>query len=77
MSVATCHTAGCENDGIPVDVGDLTYTDEETGEEYPMTVVCGPCGNPITDVSEAPEPGPPVRPDQSLPETPDPKEESE
>ena len=40
---AICHTEGCGNAGlgiqIPVDAG---------------TVVCGPCGQPITDLTETP-----------------------
>jgi hypothetical protein len=50
--LATCHTDGCGNNGIPIDVGDLTYTDDETGQTYPMTAVCGVCGQPIDDLTE-------------------------
>jgi hypothetical protein len=48
MSYAICHTDGCENSGVPIDVGDLTYTDGD--QTYTMGVNCGPCGQPITDV---------------------------
>jgi hypothetical protein len=64
MSIATCHTAGCENDGVPIDVGDLTI--EGMFGEPPTTasVSCGPCGQPITDVTED---APPDVPDNTLP----------
>ena len=55
---ATCHTEGCTNAGIPLDVGDLTHTDDD-GNTHTMGVSCGPCGQPITDVSDtAPEADP-------------------
>jgi hypothetical protein len=50
MAQVTCHTEGCDNAGIPLEVT-LTYTDE-TGEVQTVAgVVCGVCGNPITDVT--------------------------
>ena len=55
MNTVTCHTGGCENDGIPLQL-DLTAYDLETGEPIPgelCPVVCGPCGQPIDDVTEA------------------------
>lgn len=55
MARATCRTEGCGNAGIAIEVGDVTYTDEETGEERTSGVVCGVCGQPITDLSDAPE----------------------
>jgi hypothetical protein len=60
MSHATCHTDGCDNNGIPVDVGDLTAVDDATGDTYTMGVCCGVCGQPITDITDSPppEPGP-------------------
>lgn len=53
---ATCHTDGCENAGVPIDVGDLERTDEDTGETIVAGVVCGPCGQPIDDLSDT-DPG--------------------
>lgn len=53
MATATCHTDGCGNAEQPIDVGDLTYTDEETGEQRSSGVACGVCGQPITDVGSA------------------------
>ena len=50
--LATCHTAGCGNEGIPIPVP-LTYPDPETGAPIPMppgAYQCGVCGQPITDV---------------------------
>lgn len=39
---AKCHTVGCENQLVPIPV---------TGE---VQVVCGPCGQPITDLTDTP-----------------------
>ena len=50
MATVTCHTEGCENAGQPIDL-DLTYTDDE-GNTQTMGASCGPCGQPITDVTE-------------------------
>lgn len=52
MSYATCHTDECANNGITIDVGNLTWTDEETGEEHTSSVSCGVCGQPIEDITE-------------------------
>lgn len=41
--VITCHTRGCENDGIPIEL--------QAPED--STFVCGPCEQPITDVVPA------------------------
>lgn len=50
MAMVTCHTGGCENEGVPIDAM-TQWQDEETGEtRYTDAVVCGPCGQPITDV---------------------------
>lgn len=50
MAIVTCHTEGCRSADVPVSVA-TTVTDEETGEERSVDgVVCGACGNPITDV---------------------------
>lgn len=40
---ATCHTSGCENQGIPIRI-----------PEDADTVVCGVCSQPITDVTDTP-----------------------
>lgn len=51
MATATCHTPGCENAGIPIEIEHPI--DEDTGQPAtPWQVVCGPCQQPITDVSE-------------------------
>jgi len=41
MKHVVCRTPGCENDGITITLpcGDAVY--------------CGPCGQPITDITEA------------------------
>ena len=38
----TCKTTGCPNSFLAVDV---------ISETFPENVVCGPCGNQITDIS--------------------------
>lgn len=51
MSVVTCHTDGCLNAGVGIET-DLTYPDPDTGQRETIThVVCGPCGQPITDIT--------------------------
>jgi hypothetical protein len=56
--IAICRTDGCRNEGAPIDVGDVTGYDEN-GDPDPdasVSVVCGVCGNTITDVTDnAPE----------------------
>ena len=51
MSYATCHTSGCENADITLDVGELTSTDER-GETTTSAVQCGVCGQIISDVTD-------------------------
>jgi hypothetical protein len=47
---ATCNTAGCENNGIPINV-DTTDQTGPDGEVLTVgAVVCGPCGQPIADL---------------------------
>lgn len=51
MAIVTCRTEGCENADVGIDVGDLTSVNPDTGEtETVDSVVCGPCGQPITDI---------------------------
>lgn len=51
MTTVTCHTEGCANAGIPLDVS-LSWTDD-AGDAHTVTeVICGPCGNPITDIAD-------------------------
>ena len=47
MAKLTCHTTGCSNAGIPID---LDIVDPETGQPVDV-VVCGACGQSITDVT--------------------------
>lgn len=52
MAYATCHTEGCGNAEIHIEV-ELTYADWETGEVRRIDqVTCGVCGQPITDVQD-------------------------
>lgn len=52
MSVVTCHTEGCENADIPIEMA-LSYVDFDTGETVTVdAVACGACGQPITDIKE-------------------------
>lgn len=60
MATATCRTEDCENNGIPIDVGDLTFTDPVTGDVITSGVSCGPCGQPITDISDGTPEDPPT-----------------
>ena len=42
--ICTCHTEGCENNGIGIEIVDPADT-----------VICGPCGQEITDKVEVSE----------------------
>jgi hypothetical protein len=51
MAVATCHTDGCTNAEVPIEI--TTSWTDEFGEEHPVHgVTCGVCGQSITDVIE-------------------------
>jgi hypothetical protein len=51
MRTVTCHTEGCFNNGIPIEL-DLVAVDEETGQSSPVDgVTCGMCRQPITDIA--------------------------
>lgn len=49
MTTVICRTAGCINEGVPIDVGERPTTDPD-GEPYdgPWVIVCGPCGQTIS-----------------------------
>ena len=51
MSTVTCHTDGCENEGVPIEVDRSIDVGDGEVVESP-TVVCGPCGQQITDITE-------------------------
>ena len=53
MAIATCGTAGCGNEGIPIEVGELTTTVPGTDEVITSSVCCGVCGQTITDIEES------------------------
>lgn len=58
MYTVICHTLTCSNREVPI-VMQLTYADPDTGEEVTVSgVICGACGNPITDVTPAPDESP-------------------
>lgn len=42
MKIVTCTTAGCRNEGVPIEV---PYDPDST-------VVCGVCGEPIKDIED-------------------------
>lgn len=46
---ATCHTTGCMNADVPIVMG---YSDEFG---MPADVYCGPCGQPIEDITQNPD----------------------
>lgn len=52
MATVVCHTDGCGNSGIAID-GLVHPTDEAGAPIEPWTVMCGVCGEQITDVTEA------------------------
>lgn len=54
--VATCRTPDCENNGIAVDI----VYDDLNGEMPPTpgVIMCGACGQEITDVTMGPAPAP-------------------
>lgn len=62
-STVTCHTPGCTNADEPLELY-LSWEDDETGDEqWVSAVMCGVCGNEITDVvpplpSNEPQPQP-------------------
>lgn len=60
MAWATCHTPGCGNAGIPIDVD--TEIETEDGGTITVGVQCGVCGQPITDVADD-HPDPDADPD--------------
>jgi hypothetical protein len=49
MATVTCHTEGCSNQDESIEM-DLDRVDDD-GNPYQITVICGPCGQPITDVT--------------------------
>ena len=51
LAVVICHTDGCGNAGHPIT---LDITNPDTGEQI-TPVICGVCGNPITDIADSPE----------------------
>jgi hypothetical protein len=75
MATATCHAEGCSNAGQPLEVT-TSFEDVDGNEAFVSSVVCGACGNEITDVdpplpgSEPAPPERPDRPDNSLPVQP-------
>jgi hypothetical protein len=65
----TCHTEGCGNADAAIEL-ELGYTDPMSGDFYPVdSVVCGVCGEQITDVEPPLETvDPPDELDNTLPE---------
>lgn len=52
MPRATCHTQGCTNAGIPVPIAPPVDIITDEPVPPPWTVLCGACGEPITDITE-------------------------
>lgn len=50
MATLVCHTDGCPNAGIPIQY-DATFTDDDGETRNVDLIVCGPCGQEITDVT--------------------------
>lgn len=69
MTTATCHTDDCGNADIPLDVGDLSAPDPFGDPWVEPNVVCGVCGQQITDLEPTP-----TNPDpEPTPTNPDPE----
>lgn len=51
MSIVVCHTSGCTNADVPIDL-DLTWTDDQGQQHSIDAVVCGVCTQPITDITQ-------------------------
>jgi len=50
VTLVTCHTTDCSNEGQEIDLN-LSYVDTMTGETMVVDqVICGVCGQPIDDV---------------------------
>jgi hypothetical protein len=53
-NTVTCHTDGCDNNGVPIEMT-LSWTETDIdGQLVQHTVsgvVCGVCGQPITDIA--------------------------
>lgn len=52
MATLTCHTEGCGNAEIPIEL-ELSWTDDEGVAHTTDSAFCGACGNPITDIEES------------------------
>lgn len=52
MSVVTCHTPECGNAEQPIDLDLAVYDDQNRAVGTVDGVVCGVCGQPITDVTD-------------------------
>lgn len=57
MTAVTCHTAGCSNAGIPIDLT-LSWVDDDGNTQTVDAVACGVCGQEITDYARAGTGGP-------------------
>lgn len=55
MTLVTCHTAGCENSGISIDMN-LEYVGPDGQTTYVSGVICGVCGQDITDIANEASP---------------------
>jgi hypothetical protein len=59
VNTVTCHTDDCANSGIPIEMQLSFEVTDEWGETSTITVgsvVCGVCGQPISDI-DPPLPG--------------------
>lgn len=51
MLTVICHTSGCENEDVPIEIPSSSV-DPFTGKDVPVVrVECGPCRTEITDVT--------------------------
>lgn len=49
MAILTCHTPGCANVDKPLEL-EITHLDDAGNQVEVDTVLCGPCGQSITDI---------------------------
>jgi len=60
MNTLTCHTPGCPSQGEPVQYELAVVNPVDGTTSYVNTVICGLCGQPITDIQPPIELGAPV-----------------
>jgi hypothetical protein len=52
MAKVTCHTEGCGNADLAIDLDLTTHDDDGNPSGTADAVACGVCGQPITDITD-------------------------